>query len=233
MHTRDVMTANPAVVGPDTSLAEAGRMMLDQHLSALAVTDQMGHLLGIVTDGDLLRRPELDTAMTIGFWRGFFAPETSASAFTKTRGRKMGEVMTRTVVSTTIDTTLDDVVGLMETKRIKQMPVLSGSRLVGMITRRCLLDALVSRLEAVGDVVVDDEAAAQMVSSAIAQSNWASKNGVRVSVSDGIASLSGTVSSDAERLALIVIAENTRGVTSVYDQMVFVDPNSGIGFGSF
>lgn len=233
MKIRDIMTVSPVTVESGTTLSDAGRIMLDQHLSALPVTDRDGRLVGIVTDGDLLRRPELDTTAEIGWWRGFFAPESSACEFIKTRGRHVGEIMTGKVMTVTVETPLVDAVSLMETHRIKQIPVVRDDMLIGLLTRRNLLAALIARILVVDDEVVSDETIATMIRATIAQKKWTPKDGVAVTVRDGCATLSGSVFSDAERRALIVIAENTNGVKSVVDQMVFVDPASGLAFGTF
>ncbi|MDD2877579.1 MAG: CBS domain-containing protein [Acidiphilium sp.] len=233
MHINNIMTLSPITVGPNTTIADAGRIMLDQNLSALPVIDGKGALLGIVTDGDLLRRPELDTVPEIGWWRGFLAPETSAREFIKTRGRHVSEVMTAEVRTVTVDTSLNDAVAIMATQRIKQLPVVQGDTLVGLLNRRNILTALISKLLVVDDVVVSDEACATMIRNAIAQSKWAPKGAVSVAVKQGVATLAGSVFSDAERKALLVIAENTNGVKSVADDMLLVDPVSGLGYGSF
>jgi CBS domain-containing protein len=233
MNVRDIMTTNPTTVRPETGLAEAGQLLLSQHLAALLVTDADDHLLGIITDGDLLRRPELGTAPAIGWWRGFLTPETAANQFIKTRGRHVSEVMTETLVSVDLDTPLIDAVERMQASRIKQLPVLRGTKLVGLLTRRNVLAALLDRLAADGDTTISDDAITTLIRTAISRSNWAPKDMVRVIADHGTVTLSGPVFSDAERRALIVIAENTSGVTHVNDQMIFVDSTSGVAFGSF
>ncbi|MDD2875951.1 MAG: CBS domain-containing protein [Acidiphilium sp.] len=233
MNISDIMTVDPITVQPETTLGDAGRIMLDQRLSALPVIDRDGILLGILTDGDLLRRPELDTAPAIGWWRGFLEPETSADQFVKTRGRRVSEVMTEKLLSVTADTPLIDAVDLMQSHRIKQVPVMHGTRLIGLLTRRNVLAALISRLPVADDLIVSDDTIATTIEAAITQSHWAPKNMVRITVRAGVVTIAGPVFSDSERRAIIVIAENTSGVKSVDDQMVFVDSTSGVAFGSF
>ncbi|MCU4161927.1 CBS domain-containing protein [Acidiphilium sp. AL] len=238
MNIRDIMTVGPVTVEPRTTLSDAGRIMLDQHLSALPVTDRDGRLVGIMTDGDLLRRPELDTAPEINWWHGFFAPETSARQFVKTRGRYVGEIMTENVKTVTVETPLVDAVNLMEIHRIRQVPVVRGDALIGLLTRKNLLAALITRLLVVDDDVMSDDAKATMIHENITRLKWAPKGSVVITARDGIATLAGPIFSDAERRALIVLAENTKGVKSVVDRMIYVnpdnvDPSSGVAFGSF
>ncbi|HQT89568.1 MAG TPA: CBS domain-containing protein [Acidiphilium sp.] len=233
MHIKDIMTVNPITVAPETTLSDAARIMLDQHVSALPVVIGGDVLRGIITDGDLLRRPELDTAPDIGWWRGFLAPETSASAFVKTRGRHVGEVMTAPVRSIAADAALGDAVALMAKLHIKQVPVVNGDRLVGLLARRNILAALVDRLLVVDDVVRSDDAITTAIRHAIATSKWAPKGTINIAVKDGVAMLSGSVFSEAERQALVVIAENSAGVRSVSEDLALIDPVSGYAYGSF
>lgn len=231
MHIKDIMTIGPATVGPDTTIAEAGRFMLDRRLSALPVIDREDRLLGIVTEGDLLRRPELGTEPTIGWWRGFLAPETSARDFVRTRGRHVGEVMTAAVETITTTTNLADAVALMERRRFKQLPVVQGAVLIGLLTRRDIIAALLDTLKMVEDTALSDDAIATMVRSTIVASKWAPKGMVTVAVKSGVVTLAGTVFSLAEREALQVIAENAAGARGLEDHMVVLDPVSGYAYG--
>lgn len=233
MNIRDIMTVSPPTVSQETSLAVAGSIMLDQDISALPVVDRDNRLVGIVTDGDLMRRPELGTVAEIGWWRGFLAPETSARDFVKTSGRRIGEIMTATVMTVQADSPLIDAVGLMTSRRIKQIPIIAQGALVGLLSRKNLLSVLVERLVAVDDTIRSDDFMATMIRKSIARSKWAPRDGVRVAVDGGDATLSGPIFSDVERQALLIIAETTGGIKAVHDQMVFVDPSSGIAFGAF
>jgi CBS domain-containing protein len=233
MNIKEIMTIDPLTVAPETTLSDAARIMLDRHVSALPVVSGNGLLRGIITDGDLLRRPELDTAPDIGWWRGFLAPETSASAFVKTRGRHVGEVMTTPVRSVAPSTALGDAIAMMVKHHIKQVPVVDGDRLVGMLERRNVLAALVDRLLVVDDEARSDDMIAAAIRRSITKSKWAPKGTVEVKVRDGVAQLSGSVFSEVERQALVVIAENTAGVRSVSEDLALIDPVSGYAYGSF
>lgn len=233
MDVREVMTVAPLTVEPETTVADAGRIMLDQNLSALPVTDRAGRLLGIVTDGDMLRRPELETAPDIGWWRGFLAPETSARRFARTRGHHVGEIMTAPVHAVGEDTPLREAIDLMEAHRVKQVPVVQGEMLRGMVNRRNILARLISQLLAIEDTPVSDDVVAGRIRNAIETSNWAPKATIAVRVVHGVATLSGPVFSDAERMALVVLAEGVGGVRRVVDELVYVDPTSGVAFGNY
>jgi CBS domain-containing protein len=233
MKISDVMVVSPLTVEPGTALADAARIMLDQHLSALPVVQRDGLLCGIVTDGDMLRRPELGTASAVGNWRKFLAPEASAREYVKTRGKRVDEVMTADMVTVGPDASVDEIVEMMEKRRIKQVPVVKAGKLVGLVTRRSLLGALVEKLIAVDDTMVSDQAAETMVRKAIEDGRWAPAGTIAVRVAEGVAELSGTIFSDAERRAIVVVAENTNGIREVRDRMMVIDPNAALGFATF
>jgi hypothetical protein len=79
MLVEDLMTVDPVIVNPDTTLADAARIMLDRHLSGLPVVDESANLVGVITEGDLLRRPELGTQGKPASWlMAFIAPARMA-----------------------------------------------------------------------------------------------------------------------------------------------------------
>src|SRR3978361_1135458 len=127
MIVADIMTKNVITVQPDTALADAARIMLDQHLSGLPVIDNAGRLVGLVTEGDLMRRAELDTqGAPVGWLRAFLMPASVAADYVRTHGRHVAEVMTRTPISVAPGTALADVAALMRAKRIKRLPVVEN-----------------------------------------------------------------------------------------------------------
>ena len=137
--------------------------------------------------------------------------------------------MTHSPVFVTPDTSLEEVAQTLMRKRIKRLPVMEDNRLVGVISRADLLKALVSKLIQVDTDTTDDHILA-VIKAEIGKANWAPKSGLNVSVKDKVVTLGGTIFSDEERQAVITIAENAPGVKDVKDQMVFVDPGSGLAF---
>ncbi|MGC9272226.1 CBS domain-containing protein [Acidiphilium sp.] len=231
MKVKDIMTVGPLTVSPDATITDAANMMLTQRLSALPVVDGDLNLLGIVSDGDLLHRPELETAPEIGWWRSCLSPATCARAYTKTRGRRVGEVMTETVTTVTPDTSLAEAVELMEAHRVEQLPVVQAGILSGMLSRRDILAALINRLSLVAGEPLSDELIASRIRATIAQSRWTHPGNIVIKVEGGTVQIGGTVSSDAERMALHVIAENTGGVTNIRDDLEVINPVAGFAYG--
>src|SRR6185503_3560893 len=98
MKAMDVMTRQVISVGPETSILEVGRLMLQHSISGLPVVDATGSLVGIVTEGDFLRRTEIGTQHRRPRWLEFIVgPGRLASEYSHTSGRKVDEVMTTEV----------------------------------------------------------------------------------------------------------------------------------------
>jgi CBS domain-containing protein len=147
VNAADVMTRNTLSVGPDASVLEAIRLMVDNHVSGLPVIDERGQLVGILTEGDLLRRGETGTERHRPRWLEILmGPGRLASEYVRTHGRKVDEIMTREPVSVTPKTLLDEIVELMERHRIKRVPVIEGERLVGIVSRADFLHAIARRI---------------------------------------------------------------------------------------
>ena len=182
----------------------------------------------MVTEGDLLRRTELDTDGEAPNWlMAFLMPSRLADDYVKTHGRHVGEVMSLHPMTVTPQTSLETATGLMRRKHVKRLPVLEDGRLVGVIARSDLLKALALKLiETHGKT--NDKAIGEHIMETLARERWAPKSGIRVTVSNAVVDIEGVVFSDSERRAVMVIAETTPGVKDVTDHLVYVDPGSGM-----
>jgi CBS domain-containing protein len=229
MKVSDVMTHTPATTNPGASLEEAANIMVRMRVSGLPVINATGAVVGMLTEGDLLRRVELGTAgRRPGWLASFLAPGRLARDYVRTHGRTVGEVMTTSVVSISPDARLTEVVALMEAQQIRRLPVLKKGHLIGIISRSDLLRAL-TELLATRHVTAtpDDAELRKRVLAQIDKHPWAPRVNVDATVKDGVVELRGAVSDDAERVGLRVIAENTPGVKRVHDRLMWVEPMSG------
>ncbi|HMD64683.1 MAG TPA: CBS domain-containing protein [Stellaceae bacterium] len=228
MKASDVMTRNVVTVGRETSVAQAIRLMLDNNVSGLPVLDDDGKVVGILTEGDLLRRSETGTERHRARWLEILlGPGRMAGEYVRTHGRKVEEIMTSDLVSVTGDTPLDEVVGLMERRRIKRLPVLDGDVLVGVVSRADLLRSLVHALEAQPSETRRDDEIREQILAELAKAAWVPRDGVSISVKDGVVDLNGVILDEKEREALRVVAENAPGVRGVEDHLVWIEPVSG------
>ena len=230
MKVSELMSRNTISVLPGTTVADAARIMLSNRVTGLPVLDEKGALVGIVSEGDLLRRAEIGTdGKQAGWLRALLMPASVASDYVTTHARHVSGVMTHNPVFVTPDTPLDEVAQLMIRKHIKRLPVLDAGQLVGMISRSDLLRLLARKLIET-PVETTDEAISAYIKAELEKARWAPKSGLRVSVQDKVVTLDGTIFSDEERQAVIVIAENAPGVKEVKDNLIFVDPGSGLAF---
>jgi len=228
MNASDVMTRNILSVRPDAVIAEAIRLMLDNRISGLPVIDEGGQLVGILTEGDLLRRGETATERHRPRWLEILmGPGRLAEEYVRTHGRRIAEVMTRNPVSVTPDTPLKEIVELMERHRIKRVPVLDGDAPVGILSRADLLRGLAGALAAAPAVATSDEEIRERILAELARAAWVPRDGIAITVENGVVDLNGVILEEKERDALRVAAENVPGVTAVEDHLVWVEPVSG------
>ena len=158
MRAHQIMTRSVISVTPDTSIVEAANIMLKRHVSGLTVVDDTGRLVGVVSEGDFIRRSEIGTGRKRGRWLRFIlGPGKSASDFVHEHGRKVSEVMTESVVTITEDTALAEIVELMERNNVKRLPVVRGDKVVGIVSRANLLQAVAELAREVPDPTADDD----------------------------------------------------------------------------
>lgn len=228
MNVVDVMTRRVTTVGPDATVAEAAQLMLGRSVSGLPVVDKAGLVVGVVTEGDLLRRAETGTERRRSRWLEFLVgPGRVADEYARAHGRRVEEVMTADVVTVTPETPLERVVELMERHRIKRLPVLEGGQLVGIVSRANLLHAL-ARLAAAPATASSDAEIQQRLSAEIDNASWAPRACINAIVQDGVIDLYGAITDERERSALRVLAENVPGVKDVRDHLVWIEPLSGM-----
>ena len=229
MKARDVMTRNVISLGPDATVLQAARLMLQHHISGLPVVDPNGALVGILSEGDFLRRRETATERRRSRWLEFLmGPGKIASEYTHSHGQKVSEVMTDEVQTVDEDADLEAVVELMERHRIKRVPVTGGGKMTGIVTRSNLMHAMVSMARGEPAAPKGDAEIRERLLGEIKAREWAPAAMVNVVVRDGVVELWGAVIDDRQREALKVAAENIPGVKAVKDHLVWIEPTSGM-----
>jgi CBS domain-containing protein len=207
------MTHEVVTVGPETSIADLAKLMLEYHISGIPVTEA-GRLIGIVTEGDLMRRAELAARQ----WPWQAAPaasaEEQAKAYVKARGLKVRDVMTLGVVTIGEREPLDEIARVFEERGIKRAPVVHDGRLVGIVSRANLLQGLATA-KATEETDPGDAEIRSAIMAAARDEAGVRAPLVDVTVANGIAHLWGNVASEAEREAVRVAAETTKGVREV------------------
>ncbi|WP_424628461.1 CBS domain-containing protein [Bradyrhizobium sp. SYSU BS000235] len=228
MRAHQVMCRRVITTSPQTSIADAARTMLNEHISGLPVVDSSGRLVGIVSEADFVRRSEIGTGRRRGRWITLlFGAGKMAAEFVQENGRVVADVMTTEPITVSEDASIEEIVSLMEKNNIKRIPVLRDKAVVGMVTRSNLLQAVASLARDIPDPTADDDHIRDRVRKAIEKEDWKPAN-LEVIVRDGIVHLSGMITDERSRRASIVAAENVSGVVLVHDHLSWVDSLSAL-----
>jgi CBS domain-containing protein len=229
MKAADVMKHRVVTIGPETTIGEAAKLMIHHGISGLPVVDRSGSPIGMVTEGDLLRRTETGTERRRPHWLEFLiGPGRLAGEYVHTHGRKVEEVMTRKVITITPATPLEEVVGLMEKHRVKRLPVIEHKKIVGIVSRANLLHALAHLAPIAPPTTASDAEIRKRLLAEMDKEPWALRGVVDAIVSNGTVELRGVIGDERQRAALRVVAENVPGVRKIVDHLVWVEPVSGM-----
>jgi len=220
MKAADVMVTKVITVTPETRVEQIAEILLSNHISAVPVVDAAGAVLGIVSEGDLIHRAETGTERRRAWWLKLLtATETLEHEFIKSHARKAAELMTQPAITVTPDTPLADIASLLEEHRIKRVPVVDKGKLVGIVSRANLLQALVRAGQGVtARPTVEDSALRANLQRQLRGHSWWPGD-VNVIVSDGNIELWGIVDSEMEKDAVKVAVEELAGARSIADHL--------------
>jgi CBS domain-containing protein len=220
MKAKDVMTQRVVSVRPDATVAEVADILLAHGISAVPVIDGE-QLVGIVSEGDLIRRAEIGTAPKRhrSWWLRLFNDSAALAAdYVKTHAERIRDVMTRNVVTVAEDTSIADVAAALEKNRIKRVPVVREGRVVGIVSRSNLIRRLAAaKAHHLMPVAPDDGAIRVKVLDALRSESWSDLDAADVTVTDGLVEFWGLYGSEEARQAARVAAENVPGVRRVED----------------
>lgn len=219
MKAKDVMVSPVITVKPTSPLKEVANILLERRISAVPVLDENGKLVGIISEGDLMHRSEAGTERRRPWWLLLMAgDDTLATDYIKAHGRKAADVMTRNVITATPDTALDEIAVLLERNSIKRVPIVSDRKIVGIVSRANLVQAMASAPTGL-EVPLSDAAIRDKLLAHLKAQPWAHTTTMNITVKDGAVNLWGTVNSETERKAIHVAAETVPGVCSVNDHL--------------
>ena len=226
MRAADLMTRNVVTVDEEAGVQEAAALMLRHRVSALPVLDRSGKLIGIVSEGDLMRRAELGTERERSWWLELITANSDlAEDYVKAHGRKVGEVMTRKPITASPNTPINEIAVLLEEHAIKRVPILDRGKLVGIVARANLLQALAGlKLAAPASKTGKDAEIREEILARLSGAPWRPWL-LNVTVHDGIAELWGIANGMEAKTAAGVTAENAPGVVSVKNHII-VRPHS-------
>lgn len=215
MRAADIMTRKVITVRPDDNVRHAARMMLANRIGGLPVCDEGGNLVGMLTEGDLLHRSELGSAALMG--SSGSAPQPYPYPYSKGHGWRVGDAMTSGAVTVDADASVAHIAALMETRSIKRIPVVHQSRLVGIVSRRDILEAIVAARP--DRPATSDEAMKRAVLARLSSDLGIEQGAIEVRVEGGVVALCGSVESGVKRLAARVAAEAVCGLGCVRNEI--------------
>jgi len=219
MKVADVMTRDVATVSRSTPVADIVKLLIAKRISAVPVVGEGGELVGMVSEADLLHRPEAGTEARRPWWLDLFSdPDSRAEAFLKAHGRNADQVMTREVEVVSEDTPLASVAKLMDERRVKRLPVVRDGRVVGIVARSDLIRTLAQPRTA-PPPTRDDLAIKDRFLRNIRSAGLASADTVTILVEDSNVQLWGVAESVTERRALELAAAEIPGVRSVENRL--------------
>lgn len=220
MKARDVMVFPVITVTPSSSVKEVAQLFLERRISAVPVVDDKDKLVGIVSEGDLMHRTEARTERRRSWWLlALTEDQTLASEYVRSHARRVADIMTRDVITASPDTRLHELATLLECNAIKRVPIVEGGRLVGIVSRANLIQAVASDRKEI-DSSLSDVAVRDKLLAHLKAQRWAHTNRLNITVTDGVVDLWGVTTSDAEKNAIRVAAESAPGVSAVNDHVI-------------
>jgi CBS-domain-containing membrane protein len=216
MQAQDIMTKPVLSVGPDTPIDDVASLMLENHISAVPVLDAEGVIVGLVSEGDLMRRVQGVPEMRHSWWLSLLAnPVNELQDYVVTHGRFARDVMTRDVKTIGPEMAIGDIAILLEKSRIKRVPVIDDGKLVGIVSRANLLQGLISVPLASPRPDATDRALRDAVIVALQSIPNYNPVHINVTVQDRDAKVWGIANSSDEEAAVRVAAESVEGLRSV------------------
>jgi len=220
MKAKEVMTTLVVSVGPTAKVHEVARLLADSRISAVPVVDERMHVIGIVSEGDLLRRKEIGTKKHRSWWLEIFtSADTLARDYTKAHALAVRDIMRAPVISVSEDTSLVEIADILEEHAIKRVTVVRDGILVGIVSRADLIRALAGTAGK-APALADDKSIRNTLLQRMKAQPWASTSSLNFVVAEGVIELDGIVASGEQHKALRVLAETVPGVKAVKDRLV-------------
>lgn len=221
MNASDVMIRKVVTAGVDTPVAEVAKLMMLNDVSALPVVNADGHLVGMISESDLLHREEIGTEQHRSWWLEAVTPAaTLAAEFAKSHGKRADDLMSKRLITATEETPLGEIATLLERNRIKRIPIVRGSQLVGIVSQANLIQALASSNLTAHSGLNESRIIKQEILARLNEQSWTDFGNRNIIVTDGKVHLWGLVGSQEERKALTALVEGVPGVTRVIDEMI-------------
>ena len=229
MQARDVMVSPVITIGENATVRDAAKLLIENRISAVPVVDDAGKLVGIVSEADLMRRPEVGTERPSSWWLSLLMGDgTVAAEYVKSHAMKVKDVLTRDVKTASPETRLYEIADLLEENHVKRVPIVSaGGDLVGIISRANIIQAVASARPKV-EVSLSDAQIRNRLLDELKRHSWSRAHKLNVTVAKGTVGLWGFVHSEMQRRAVTIAAEAIPGVIAVNDHLTCEEPVSPV-----
>jgi CBS domain-containing protein len=230
MIAQEVMSTNVVSVGPQASIADVARLLLNNRISALPVLDHAGALVGIISEGDLMRQVEPSAKHRRSWWLEIFSGESSevmAANYVKSHAGRVEDLMTRNAITASPTTTVHELAALLERHRIKRVPIVLEGRVIGIVSRANLVAALAKMVKPEESTVRTDAAIRREILDHLTSHDWSKYSNLNATVHGAAVELWGNVGSEAEKEAVRVATELVPGVQAVQNNIVVVPVVAG------
>lgn len=228
MQAIDIMTPKVVSVGPDAEVREIAQLLLNHRISAVPVVDEAHQVIGIVSEGDLMRRVKDESGHRDSWWLSLFSGGKDAGDYVKSHGRKAHEVMTPNPMTVEENTPLHTIARILEKHHIKRVPVLRDGKLVGIVSRANLLQGIANAAVAPTQSPTDDRQIREAILKEVENNTGVQVEGISVIVDGGAVEVWGLVESLEQKQAVTVAAENVPGVTQVENHLGMMP--RGVGY---
>src|SRR5688500_16300007 len=190
MQASDIMSTPVVSVTPDTPVKDIATLLFEKRISGVPVLEN-GRLVGLVSEGDLLRRHEIGTDLAKrsgSWWLRMFGGVRTPAEYVKAHGRLARDIMSREVVTSAPHTPLAEIATLLESRGIKRVPVMRGGGLVGIVSRAILVQALAGMRPAAVRITppADQAIRGRLQAELERQSWWREAAASNVIVTDGV-----------------------------------------------
>ena len=213
MQASDIMTTKLLTATQEKQIDEIANLMMEHNISGVPIVDDGGAVVGIVSEGDLLRRVEGAADRPRGRLARLFLIEwPSTTDFIQQRGRRARDIMTRNVVTVPPDMSVGEIARLLEREHVKRVPVVDGGRLIGIVSRANLLHALTRAPAHPVPTDADDSALRTALLEEIGKVTGILMAHIQVTVQGGKAAVRGLVASQNQVQAARVAAETVEGL---------------------
>lgn len=224
MLAKDIMTTSLICVAPDATVEAIAKLLLDNHISGVPVTDSEGHVLGVVSDTDLMHRVAGWPSPHESLWLQWFQSSAAIAAKVKKAvGSCARDIMTSPAITIDPNRPVAQIAEILADRHLRRVPVVADGKIVGIVSRTNLIQALGVTGTHVDTPSHRDHEIREQVLAHVRERQPNGKHLVNVLVADGVVHLWGVVDTDEEREATRLIAESIAGVRSVKSHVSSLD----------